>query len=71
MAVSLLQSPEAVGSLHGKRLAVLADRREPLSRELAKIGRPNDLQRGAFVDVKKRHLVPAQAELGGVGEASN
>ena len=60
VAVSLLQSPEGVGSMSGKPLAVLADRRLPFADAIGKIASSGDLQRGVFVDVSRRRLTPAR-----------
>ena len=60
-AISLLQSHDAVGSFNSRKLAVLVDRRRPLSQELRKIDRADDLQRGVFVDVQNRRLKPVTA----------
>lgn len=62
VAVSLLQSPDGVGSLQCKEKAVLVDRRRPLPQQLSKINRGSDLQQGVFVDVQRRRLTPAEPE---------
>ena len=72
-AVSLLLSADGVGLFRGKKTALLADRRRPLTDELQRLGDDvaPELQQGAFVDVGNRVLrsVTASQGRGGGDEA--
>ena len=69
VALSLLQSADGVGSLDGKPLAVLVDRRLPLDPQVSRVARPGDLQRGVFVGVERRRLTPASPTAKAAGDA--